>query len=626
MCGIGGYMSNDAPAVPETAKQTLRDAIRYRGRDAKGEWSDDKHVQLFHTRLSIIDLKTGAQPMHDISGRFTIVFNGEIYNYRELRQTYRQAGAKFRTESDTEILLEGYRLKGPRVCEDLNGMFAFAIWDTVEKQLFLARDRLGKKPLFWTKLGGVFCFASTLDAFRDLPGWRSTLSPSAILFCGLTGTFAKGGTIYQQAHALPPACHALVRADGNLQPRIETYWRPSFRPKCKSALPALLDEYEELLTDSIDIRLRSDVPVALTFSGGVDSGTIASIAARKLGRKLACYTVDYHTREDQSEETLIARTVAEHLGLSWHYVHFDYHKQLLEELEDAYRFYDQPCQQIALTFAYRLYEAVKPFATVILSGNGADELFTGYVGDEKIRLKGWGIEATRWLRPLMRTSHVSPYLRMSLPEAYVESLVANAGSAGASEQTLAEVASAAHTIAQEALEWGADSALDLKMFAALRYSGVDGNYRIPDISGLAAQVEVRCPFLDYRMVEFAARVPHRFKVGNVFSAKRNKFLPKRYYERHVPADIAWSQKKGMGWNLRWDRSIAYDPTFATAFGRAWESMDRIGMDTGNFRVAMDDYVKDIRRGIEFSSHARLMMNGLMLGSWLPQHPHARMAA
>jgi asparagine synthase (glutamine-hydrolysing) len=160
----------------------------------------------------------------------------------------------------------------------------------------------------------------------------------------------------------------------------------------------------------------------------------------------------------------------------------------------------------------------------------------------------------------------------------------------------------------------------------LRYSGVDANFRIPDISGLAAQVEVRSPFLDYRMVEFAARLPHRYKVGNMLSASKNKYLPKRFYERHVPADIAWSQKKGMGWNLRWDRSIAVDPDFAKAFEQAWRSMDRMDMETGHFRDAWRAYVEDVRRGVTFSRHAGVMMNGLMLGSWLSQHPEARVAA
>jgi asparagine synthase (glutamine-hydrolysing) len=624
MCGIAGYMSTALLSVPERAKKTLRDAILFRGRDAQAEWSDDKNVHLFHARLSIIDLTLGGQPMHDASGRYVIVYNGEIYNYRELRDAYRRAGACFTTQSDTEVILEGYRLKGDRVCVDLNGMFAFAIWDTVEKRLFLARDRLGKKPLYWAVLGGVFCFASTLDAFQDIPGWQSTLSSEGILFYSLTGTFAKGATIYKQGQSLPAGCHARVRFGADMRPETEAYWRPDFRRKSKHIFSELLEEYEALLTNSIDIRMRSDVPVALTFSGGVDSGTIAGIVTRRLHKQLACYTVDYHTYDDPSDESLIAENVARRLNLPWHSVHYDYHRQILPELESAYRYFDQPCHQLALTYSARLYESIKPYATVLLSGNGADELFTGYIGDEKIRLKGWVIERTRWLRPLI--GNVSPYLRMGLSEAYVESLTAQALSVGASGDVLAEFVSDAQALADEAQEWGAESALDLKMFVALRYSGVDSNFRIPDVTGMAAQVEVRCPFLDYRMVEFAARLPHRYKVANVFSARKNKFLPKSYYERYVPSEIAWSPKKGMGWNLRWDRSIALDPTFSLAFDRAWRSMEAIGMATGHFRDAWKSYVDDVHSGITFSPHAKVMMNGLMLGFWLAQRPQVQMAA
>jgi len=261
-----------------------------------------------------------------------------------------------------------------------------------------------------------------------------------------------------------------------------------------------------------------------------------------------------------------------------------------------------------------------------LSGNGADELFTGYVGDEKIRLRGWAIDAAKWARPILKNSRVSPYLRMDIPDAYGESLIASAKAAGASGENLTDFASGVQAIVEEALECGAESALDLKMFVSLNYSGADSNFRIPDISGMAAQVEVRSPFLDYRVVEFAARLPHRYKIGGVFSPRKNKFLPKSYYERHVPANIAWSRKKGMGWNLRWDKSIANDPAFISTFESVWNSMDRIGMDTRHFRAAWKNYIADVTRGVEFSRHAKVMMNGLMLGSWLLQRPQTKLAA
>lgn len=379
------------------------------------------------------------------------------------------------------------------------------------------------------------------------------------------------------------------------------------------------------MSDAIEIRLRSDVPVALTFSGGVDSGTIACLATRKLGRELACFTTDYHTEEDPSEETQIASAVARQLGLSWKYIHFDYHNDLLAELAEAYRGFDQPCHQIGLVICRRLYETIKPYATVVLGGNGADELFTGYIGDEKFRLRGWAIEATKWLRPLTEKLPVSAYLRMDLPNAYAQSLIASAVSARPSEKALADFILAARALAEEALECGAERALDLKMFVALGCSGFDGNFRIPDISGMAAQVEVRSPYLDYRMVEFAARLPHQYKVGNVFSSAKNKYLPKRYYEQFVPKDIAWSRKKGMAWNMRWDRSMAHDPTFLATFESIWQFMDRIGVDTGHFRAAWKGYIDDYRRGAEFSGHAKVMMTGFMLGSWLLQHPQVRLA-
>jgi asparagine synthase (glutamine-hydrolysing) len=263
---------------------------------------------------------------------------------------------------------------------------------------------------------------------------------------------------------------------------------------------------------------------------------------------------------------------------------------------------------------------------VVLSGNGSDELFTGYIGDEKFRLKGWGLQATKWLRPLARHLPVPQYLRMSLPDAYAQSLVASAKATGASESVLTQFEMAAQALADEARESGAESALDLKMFLSLGYSGVDGNLRIPDISGMAAQVEVRSPYLDYRMVEFASRLPHQYKVGNVFSPNKNKFLPKLYYQRHVPHDIAWSRKKGMGWNMRWDRSIAKDPSYLTAFESMWQSMAGIGMDVKHFRAAWKDYVDDVRGGTEFSRHAKVMMSGFMLGSWLLKHPRVNLAA
>ena len=273
MCGIAGFSGSFDSARADSMQKSMLSAVRYRGRDDEGSWKSGS-TGLVHTRLSVIDLATGHQPMQDAEGRYTIVFNGEIYNFLELREAYEKAGARFRTRSDTEVILAGYRLKGERVCSDLNGMFAFAIHDRNTDELFLARDRIGKKPLFWGRMGGAFCFASTIDAFRGLPGWRDDLDRDALAFFCASGFFRGDETVYSGARALPPGCSMRVSAREPV-PAVTRYWQMKM-PSAKSSnsLEELTDEYESLLTDSLRIRLRSDVPLALTFSGGVDSALL----------------------------------------------------------------------------------------------------------------------------------------------------------------------------------------------------------------------------------------------------------------------------------------------------------------------------------------------------------------
>lgn len=576
-------MRDGLPATAVTA--AMQAAIAYRGRDGSGVWQADG-VCLMHSRLSIIDVETGGQPMHDASGRYTIVFNGEVYNYRELRELYARQGGVFHTHSDTEVVLEGYRLKGAAVCRDLNGIFAFAIWDAREKTLFLARDRLGKKPLFWTWCGGTFAFASTLDAFKALPGWTGTLSAQSIAVYSLLKAFPHQRTVYRDAFSLPAAHSAHIRP-GEAAPRMEKYWQLRFASDRRGGLSDYLDEYHALLTDAIRLRLRSDVPLALTFSGGVDSGTIAAICARELQAPLRCFTIDYHSDENPSEETSIAKEVAQNLGLDWSYIHYDCHSQLLEELSGAYARYDQPCHQLPLVYAHRLYQTIRPHATVVLSGNGADELFTGYIGDESVYRNALILQAVAPLRPLLKHLNVSPFLRLPLPQAYALSIQSRAALFDDMPGSYEAIAEASQWLVDEAEAAGAHKGLDLKMLNALAISSTDSNFRIPDISGMVAQVEVRSPFLDYRLVEFAARLPHQFRVGNPFRSGSAKYLPKRAYQRYMPRRIAWSRKKGMA---------------GTCVGT--KALPRIRLLSGASRRHLPDWRRVCPHG-DFMRHGRL---------------------
>lgn len=620
MCGIAGTVAVELPG----SDPGMRDAIRYRGRDSQDQWTDGRHARLYHARLSIIALSDGGQPMHDATGRYTIAYNGEIYNYLELRDSYRRQGARFRTNSDTEVILEGFRLLGPSVFSDLNGMFALAIWDSQERRLFLARDRLGKKPLFWTALGGRFYFASTLDAFRDLPGWTGRLMPSAINLYARLGSFPNEMTVFDQAQALPPASWSVLRV-GQTVPTVERFWRPQFADKARVTLAEAEDEYEALLTDAIRLRLRADVPLALTFSGGVDSGTIAAISARKLNRALDCYTIDYHTEESPSQETEVARRAAAHLGLSWRHLQYEYRRNLFADAAYACQAFDQPCNHLAMAYSQRLYEAIKPHATVVLSGNGADELFTGYVGNEQVYRRD-RIRALARLVPAGLRARLPRYARSMLERllpapvdlARIQTDYLRDGLSGFESDDRA--VAAVVRIAEDIESSGVSSHLDLLQFMGVSFFGAEANLRLPDITGLRAQVEVRSPFLDYRMVEFAARLPGAFKVGSARDAGKVKLLPKRVYERFVPRDIAWSAKKGMAMNVKFD--FDGDPAFQAMGQQALDGVEAAGLEAGHFRAALAQLTRDFRAGNLLSAAAGTAMAGVMLGLWLARRPVA----
>jgi asparagine synthase (glutamine-hydrolysing) len=636
MCGINGILSQNVTGISENTIKSFRSSIHYRGKDEQNEWRDEKNIFLGHARLSIIDLVTGQQPMRDISGRYVIVYNGEIYNYKELRENYKKLGARFHTESDTEVILEGFKIKGEEICPDLNGMFAFAIWDTLQKRLFLARDHLGKKPLYWCSYNGNFYFSSTIDSFRSIQGWHGRLSiPNLMIYNSLSG-FPENITIYENIYAVPYASCGYI-LPGQTQIKCERFWRMDFSRKSSNSFSDLLDEYESILTDSINIRLRSDVPLAHTFSGGVDSGTIAAIATKKLDVPLGCYTIDYNTPDDPSEETVIAEKVARHLGLNWQYIHFNYHEDLLSELPAAYAYYDQPSVQLAVVYSHRLYKAIKPFATVVLSGNGSDELFTGYNGDENIFKNDLDREKKiKFVRPiqsivnLLWTMFIADKNKKNIldkavsklfgnyinhlvyiPKTYSNTIINKLKNSSEEFQLAIEVM---NKISHEAMESNIDSHLDYAMFANLTYATTDTNYRLPDISGLANQVEVRSPYLDYRMVEFAARLPHKYKVGDVSSNYSNKYLPKVYYEKFVSPDIAWAKKKGMGYNLKWDQNIIYDEAFHRAFSGSYRELNSFGIDSFKYEDAWKKYIG--ANGNPDYYYTNLMMIGFMLANWL----------
>lgn len=623
MCGIAGYVAPDVQRRRADDASMLA-AVAYRGPDARTTWSDGAHAVLQHARLSIIDLACGGQPMTDSTGRFTIVFNGAIYNYQELRREYERLGAQFRTHSDTEVLLNGFALKRERVLADLNGMFAFAIWDGAERRLFMARDRLGKKPLFWTRLGDTLAFASSIAAFRRMSGWDDTLSAAGLVMYSFLGGFPLDTTAFAAAQALPPG-HFAWYSPGDAAPQPSRYWLPAYQTKNRARFDQQLDEYESLLEDAIRLRLRSDVPVALSFSGGVDSGSIAALAKTRCQTDLLCYTIDYDGPDRNSAEVASARRVAAQLGLSWQHINYDYRAELLEGFDAAYRDFDQPAQQLALVYSRRLYDVMGRHCRVVLSGNGADELFTGYHGDEAQRSFD---RQRRWLRRIpqglyqrlsaarrSRWNHVR-LDRLTIDQWARRDMMAYARQFSNDGDVLDQCRHTIDRLCDQIVDAGIDSQMDFVMHRALTVSAADTNYRLPDITGYAAEVEVRSPFLDHRMVEFAARLPHRFKVGRHQQRLRAKFLPRRSYERVVGAEVAWAPKRGMGDNLNWQYEFVSNPKFQSALASSFQALPAARIDSRPFDHAYREFLDAVSRGDRAFPTAGTMMNGFMLGAWL----------
>ena len=372
MCGIVGIVSN----TPQAQRLWLaigRDAMTHRGPDDAGEWwSADGRVGLAHRRLAIIDLSlAGHQPMHDASGALTIIFNGEIYNFADLRNELVAKGHAFRSHSDTEVILAAYREWGTECLGRLNGMFAFALFDEGQQTVFLARDRAGEKPLFYSHLNGVLRFASELKALLADPASPRQIDPVA-LDCYLAMGYVPGDRcILQGFNKLPPA-HALLFHLKTGHVKIWRYWQlPELGDAAQGPVDeaALLDELEALLEGAVRQQMVADVPLGVLLSGGVDSSLITAMAVRASSR-VQTFTVGF-PGHGKLDETKHARLIARHFGTR--------HTELMAEdvsadlLPRLARQFDEPIVDSSMIPTFLVSQLVRQHCTVALGGDGGDE-------------------------------------------------------------------------------------------------------------------------------------------------------------------------------------------------------------------------------------------------------------
>ncbi|MCC9076791.1 asparagine synthase (glutamine-hydrolyzing) [Litorilinea aerophila] len=567
MCGIVGTLNltQQHPIDPARLRRMLG-AIRHRGPDQFGIYTfqDQRHgVGLGSARLSIIDLGGGQQPIGNEDGTLWIVFNGEIFNYVELRPLLERQGHRFATDTDTEVILHLYETYGPECVHHLNGQFAFAIWDERARRLFMARDRLGIRPVYYTRQAGALFFASEIKALLADPRVQAELDPVTLGQIFTCWSPLSPRTAFQGIQTLPPGHHLTVDAEGHLT--LARYWQPSF-PDAGSETPLTPQEaahqLRELLVDATRIRLRADVPVGAYLSGGLDSSAITALIQHYTPRRLETFSIGF---TDQAyDETPFQQAMARHLGTVHHHITCS-HEEIGQVFPDVIWHVETPILRTSPAPLFLLSRLVHDHDfKVVLTGEGADEFLAGYniFKEAKIR-RFWAREPDSPWRPLL--------LQRIYP--YIESLRQNRGAyltqffgrhltevqrPDYSHLIRWENTRRSHRFFAPALQHPAGANGQAPLDGVTLPPGFDrwsplaqaqyleitiflGEYLLSsqgDRVAMAHSVEGRFPFLDYRVVEFCNSLPPRLKLRGL----NEKYLLKRAVQDLLPAEI-WQRAK-----------------------------------------------------------------------------------
>lgn len=592
MCGIAGAVWSDTRlAVSGSDLDRMTAALAHRGPDDAGSFHVDARenrqahpglgvgVALGFRRLSIIDLAGGHQPLANEDGQIQIVFNGEIYNYRELRKRIEAAGHTIRTQSDTETIVHLYEDLGTEAFKLLNGMFAIGIWDAYKQQFVLARDRLGKKPLYYCVQPGRLAFASELKSLLELQGIPREVNPSAVDHYVTFQYVPHPLTIYEGIHKLEPG-HCLTYRNGKLTKR--KYWDIDWAFEREIDHRGAVSGVRELLEDAVRVRLRSDVPLGTFLSGGIDSSLVTAIAQRESGQQLKTFSIGFDVKE--FDETKYAQQVADHLGTDHH--RFEVRMDAENMLDRLVRHYDEPFSDSSALPTWYLSELTRGEVTVALSGDGGDEAFAGY--ERYVALQRSQL-LSKWL-PIGRLfeGRFGEFLRSSPRQ---RSLLRRIGRFG---QVLGQ--SPLHRYMNFIQIFGESSrvqlyrddfietlpAVDPMDFVRKAWNTVRGRDLVSkaslgdlqtylpcdlmtkvDMASMAHSLEVRQPFLDYRLIEYAASLPSRFKLkGGI-----GKRILRDAFAELLPSAI-WDRKK-MGFGIpiaAWFRGPLQERTRASLTG------------------------------------------------------------
>ena len=604
MCGISGAFGLDGPLGDDVRAgvRAMNAEMSHRGPDGDG-FFDAPRVAFGHRRLAIIDRAGGHQPMANEDGSCWIVFNGEVYNHKSLRPALEARGHQFRTTCDTEVILHGYEEYGPAVVDKLDGMFAFAIYDGRTGELFAARDRLGKKPFFYTVVNRVLLFASELPALTRSPLWRGDVDPSALEGYLSLGYVVAPATIYRNVYKLMPG-HTLAVSGGTLRTR--QYWDiPAFDVDDRPA-DALIAEIDETLRKAVHCRLESEVPLGAFLSGGIDSGLVVSYMAEALGDRLVTASVGFG--EAEHNELDAAAVVAEHFK-SRHYAE-TIRPTLEEVIEPVTALFGEPMADSSAIPTWYVSRAARRHVTVALSGDGGDEAWAGY--DFRYVPHAMEASARRFLPPALRGvaaavgrtwprgPHIPKPLRAGT---LLENLARDPAAAYYADLTFLKPAETRRLMGLPPVA----NPLDTPLFDAVtepyrrcpskdavqRAEYADLKVYMPndplvkvDRMSMAHSLEVRCPLLDHHLVELAFRIPAAQKQ----KLRQGKVLLRELARRRLPGRLWELPKKGF--------SAPIGPWLAGPHARMFE--DEVLRPGARLGSVID--VADLRR--RFEAHRR----------------------
>jgi asparagine synthase (glutamine-hydrolysing) len=560
MCGIAGFVDLQQRLPRDEAAATLEQMCRviaHRGPDDQGTMQTDDGAHLGMRRLSIIDLAGGHQPISNEDGTVSIVFNGEIYNYRELQPELEARGHHFQTHSDTEVIVHSYEEFGPDCVSKLRGMFAFAIWDAKKQSLFIARDRVGKKPLYYTLTPeGALIFGSELKSLLQHPSMRREINPQAIDAYLTWGYVPDPLSILKGIRKLPPG-HYLTFANGRVD--VTCYWDFRYEPvqgETSRRAEDYLEELRSLLSESVRLRLIADVPLGAFLSGGIDSSTIVGLMAREMSQPVKTFSIGFN--EDSYNELKYARIAARHFGTDHH--EFVVTPDLCQIVDDLAWFLDEPFADSSAIPTYMVSKLAREHVKVVLSGDGGDELFAGYTRYVIDQRRSGFAGLPRFVRhglmaPLSRHLPHGARGRNFLHNVALDSLDRYLDSISIFTELNKPLL---YTDAfRGQLQRNGDEVIPFRSYAERVRTGepldtllyIDSKTYLPgdiltkvDRMSMAVSLEARVPLLDHKLIEFVNSIPASLKLNGL----ETKHVFKQAIRDFVPAEILNRPKQGFG--------------------------------------------------------------------------------